>query len=58
VYTKAVEKVPAIYSELYQNLQDGFSEAGVSLTAPAYQIRLPPDSSVLGSFPNSTTGKG
>jgi small-conductance mechanosensitive channel len=43
VYTKAVEKVPAIYSELYQNLQDGFAEAGISLTAPAYQIRLPPD---------------
>jgi small-conductance mechanosensitive channel len=52
VYTKAVEKVPAIYSELYQNLQDGFSEAGISLTAPAYQIRLPPDSSV------NNTGKG
>ncbi|MDR2740090.1 MAG: mechanosensitive ion channel family protein [Treponema sp.] len=46
VYTKAVEKVPAIYSELYQNLQDGFSEAGISLTAPAYHIRLSPDSSV------------
>ncbi|WP_010254730.1 mechanosensitive ion channel family protein [Treponema primitia] len=45
VYTKAVEKVPAIYSELYQNLQDGFTEAGISLTAPAYQIRLPPESS-------------
>jgi small-conductance mechanosensitive channel len=44
VYTKAVEKVPAIYSELYQNLQDGFAEAGISLTAPTYQIRLPPDS--------------
>jgi small-conductance mechanosensitive channel len=58
LYTKAVEKVPAIYSELYQNLQDGFSEAGISLTAPAYQIWLPPDSSVRGSFPNSNTSKG
>jgi small-conductance mechanosensitive channel len=58
VYTKAVEKVPAIYSDLYQNLQDGFSEAGISLTAPSYQIRLPPDSSVLGFFPNGNTGKG
>jgi small-conductance mechanosensitive channel len=58
VYTKAVEKVPAIYSELYQNLQDGFSEAGISLTAPAYQIRLPPDSSTFGFLPNSNTGKG
>jgi small-conductance mechanosensitive channel len=43
VYTKAVEKVPVIYSELYQNLHDGFKEAGISLTAPAYQIRLPPE---------------
>ena len=43
LYTKAVEKVPAIYSELYQNLQDGFVEAGISLTAPSYQIRIPGD---------------
>ncbi|GHV73897.1 hypothetical protein AGMMS49940_11990 [Spirochaetia bacterium] len=43
VYTRAVEKVPRIYSELYQNLQDGFREAGISLTAPAYQIWLPPE---------------
>jgi small-conductance mechanosensitive channel len=43
VYTKAVEKVPRIYSDLYQNLQDGFREAGISLTAPAYQIWLPPE---------------
>ncbi|MDR0597790.1 MAG: mechanosensitive ion channel family protein [Treponema sp.] len=43
LYTKAVEKVPSIYSELYQNLQDGFVEAGISLTAPSYQIRIPGD---------------
>lgn len=36
VYTKAVSKIPSIYSELYQNLQDGFNEAGIDLTAPAY----------------------
>jgi small-conductance mechanosensitive channel len=40
VYTKEVNLVPAIYSELYQNLQDGFAEAKIDLTAPAYQIRL------------------
>jgi small-conductance mechanosensitive channel len=40
VYTKVVNRVPAIYSELYQNLQDGCAEAGIDLTAPAYQIRL------------------
>jgi small-conductance mechanosensitive channel len=44
LYTKAVEKAPAIYSDLYQNLQDGFVEAGISLTAPSYQIRIPGDS--------------
>jgi small-conductance mechanosensitive channel len=40
-YTKDVDRIPAIYSELYQNLQDGFTAAGIDLTAPAYQIRLP-----------------
>ncbi|MDR1317683.1 MAG: mechanosensitive ion channel family protein [Spirochaetales bacterium] len=40
VYTKEVNRVPAIYSTLYQNLQDGCAEAGIDLTAPAYQIRL------------------
>jgi small-conductance mechanosensitive channel len=40
VYTKEVSRVPAIYSQLYQNLQDGFAEAHIDLTAPAYSIRL------------------
>jgi small-conductance mechanosensitive channel len=40
VYTKEVNLVPSIYSELYQNLQDGFAEAKIDLTAPVYQIRL------------------
>jgi small-conductance mechanosensitive channel len=39
-YTKEIDRVPAIYSELYQNLQDGFKAAGIDLTAPAYQIRM------------------
>jgi small-conductance mechanosensitive channel len=39
-YTKEVEHIPAIYSELYQNLQDGFKTAGIDLTAPTYQIRM------------------
>ncbi|GHV88405.1 hypothetical protein AGMMS50267_07650 [Spirochaetia bacterium] len=42
-YTKDVNKVPRIYSELYENLQNGFNGAGIDLTAPAYQIYLPPD---------------
>ncbi|MDR1956237.1 MAG: mechanosensitive ion channel family protein [Treponema sp.] len=52
-YTKAVEKVPRIYSELYQNLQDGFKAANIDLTAPTYNIRLPPpDGIVPGSTPS------
>jgi small-conductance mechanosensitive channel len=40
-YTKEVDRVPAIYSELYQNLQDGFKAAGIDLTAPSsYQVRI------------------
>jgi small-conductance mechanosensitive channel len=39
-YTKKVERVPAIYSELYQNLQDGFAAANIDLTAPSYQVRI------------------
>jgi small-conductance mechanosensitive channel len=42
-YTKEIDFVPAIYSELYANLQDGFAAADISLTAPSYQIRMPPE---------------
>ncbi|GHV11521.1 hypothetical protein FACS189491_02900 [Spirochaetia bacterium] len=42
-FTKDVNKVPRIYSELYQNLQDGFAAAEINLTAPAYRIWLPPE---------------
>jgi small-conductance mechanosensitive channel len=37
-YTKEVEKVTRIYSELHQNIQDIFSQAGLDLTAPHYEI--------------------
>jgi hypothetical protein len=39
-----VEKVPRIYSNLFENLQNGFAEAGIDLTAPQYRINLPYDS--------------
>ncbi|GHV50824.1 hypothetical protein AGMMS49579_05040 [Spirochaetia bacterium] len=42
-YTKNVDKVPRIYSELYENLQNGFKAAEIDLTAPAYRIWLPPE---------------
>jgi small-conductance mechanosensitive channel len=43
VFTKDVAKVPSIYSELHQNLQDGFTAAGISLYAPHFQIYMKPD---------------
>ncbi|MDR3336705.1 MAG: mechanosensitive ion channel family protein [Treponema sp.] len=40
-YTKEVNRVPGIYSDLYENLQNGFAEAGIDLTAPQYRINIP-----------------
>ena len=37
-YTKEVDKVPAIYTRLYENIQNGFREAGISMTAAHYQV--------------------
>jgi small-conductance mechanosensitive channel len=43
VYTKDVSKLPAVYSELYKNIQDGFTAANISMFAPHYQrINAPP----------------
>jgi len=36
VYTKEIERVLLIYSLLYQNIQDGFKSAGISMFAPHY----------------------
>jgi small-conductance mechanosensitive channel len=43
LYTKEVDKVPAIYSRLYENIQTGFHEAGIDMTASHYRIHLPPE---------------
>jgi small-conductance mechanosensitive channel len=40
-YTKHAECMPRIYSELFQNLQDGFAAHGLDMTAPQYRITLP-----------------
>jgi len=42
-YTKKVAKVPRIYSQLYQNLQNGFHARGIDMTAAHYRINLPPE---------------
>jgi len=37
-YTKDVSRVPSIYTKLYENIQTGFSEAGIDLTSAHYRI--------------------
>jgi small-conductance mechanosensitive channel len=43
-YTKEIDDMPSIYSELYANLQDGFAAHGLDMTAPQYRINLPLES--------------
>jgi small-conductance mechanosensitive channel len=40
-YTKEVNRVPAIYSELYENIQNGFHSAGIDMTAAHFRINIP-----------------
>jgi len=37
-YTKDVRRVPAIYTMLYENIQNGFREAGMDLTSAHYRV--------------------
>jgi small-conductance mechanosensitive channel len=37
-YTKEVDKVPAIYASLYENIQNGFHEAGMDMTCANYGV--------------------
>jgi len=37
-YTKEVSKVPAIYTMLYENIQNGFREKGLDMTAAHYRV--------------------
>jgi len=39
-YTKAIDCVPATYSELFANIQNGFREAGLDMTASHFRINL------------------
>ncbi|MDR0442518.1 MAG: mechanosensitive ion channel family protein [Treponema sp.] len=39
-FTKEVGKVPAIYTMLYENIQNGFKEAGMDMTTPHYEISI------------------
>jgi small-conductance mechanosensitive channel len=42
VYIKEVAKIPSIYSELNKNIQNGFHEAGLDMTATHFRTLLPP----------------
>jgi small-conductance mechanosensitive channel len=37
-YTKEVDKVPKIYALLYENIQNGFHEAGMDMTCANYGV--------------------
>jgi small-conductance mechanosensitive channel len=37
-YTKEVDMVPKIYAALYENIQNGFHEAGLDMTTPHYEV--------------------
>jgi len=37
-YTKDVGRVPAIYTMLYENIQNGFKEAGIDMTSMHYEV--------------------
>jgi len=39
-YTKDVSKVPAIYTNLYENIQNGFSENGLDMTSAHYRAMV------------------
>jgi small-conductance mechanosensitive channel len=39
-YTKEVDKVPRIYTLLYENIQSGFKEKGLDLTSAHYEISI------------------
>ncbi|MDR0472278.1 MAG: mechanosensitive ion channel family protein [Treponema sp.] len=43
-YTKTIEKIPAIYAGLFENIQDAFASRGMDMTAPEFKIILPPES--------------
>jgi small-conductance mechanosensitive channel len=55
LYTKEIDDVPKIYSELYENIQNGFHERGIDMTAAHYRINLPSEGH--NAFPKKKTKK-
>jgi small-conductance mechanosensitive channel len=46
-YSRKVDLVPRIYSELFQNIQNGFRAAGLDMTAPHFRVNMPYSPPVL-----------
>ncbi|MDR0599635.1 MAG: mechanosensitive ion channel family protein [Treponema sp.] len=40
-YTKDADRIPAIYSELFENIQNCFREAGLDMTASHFSVYIP-----------------
>ena len=53
-YTKQIAKIPAIYTELFENIQDGFVTRGLDMTSPQYRLNLPPESRGAGPWTEHT----
>jgi small-conductance mechanosensitive channel len=41
IFTKNVDKVPTIYSDLYKNIQNGFHAAGIDMTVAHFRSNMP-----------------
>jgi small-conductance mechanosensitive channel len=39
-YTKEINRVPAIYAQLHENIQNGFHAAGLDMTTPQYGVYI------------------
>ncbi|MCL2761963.1 MAG: mechanosensitive ion channel family protein [Treponema sp.] len=37
-YTKEIDRIPAIYTQLYENIQDGFHKANIDMTSAHFEI--------------------
>jgi small-conductance mechanosensitive channel len=56
-YTKKVDLAPGIYSALFANIQNGFRDAGLDMTAAHFRINLPPDARMPPGVKKSVTSK-
>ncbi|MCH5220213.1 MAG: mechanosensitive ion channel family protein [Muribaculaceae bacterium] len=51
-YTREAQRMSAIYSELFQNIQDHFNEAGVEIMSPTYIATRDGNASTVVTNPN------